>query len=101
MDTTTPQIQTKTTSRQWLLNAEDFIRGLVIAIISAVLTAIAQSLSAGHIHIDWNAIESIAATTASGYWLMHLAKPSQTIVTNPEDVAKVNAAVAQAAAAKN
>lgn len=60
------------------LNATDFLRGLVVSVLSAVLTIIYQTIQAGSLTFDWKAIGTIAASAALGYILKNL-------LTNSED----------------
>lgn len=55
---------------QW--NSRSFLRGLVIAVATAVLTVVKTSIDAGGLKFDWPAIIGVALTSAIGYLLMNL-----------------------------
>ena len=55
-------------SKAFLLNKFDFLKGLIVAVITAVLTALYQALSTG-VNIDWRQVLTIALTCAIGYLL--------------------------------
>lgn len=73
-----------TTSGFLSLNLADLSKGLILAVITSVLTLVQTSLSAGKLTFDWKAIGIVAATTAVGYLLHALTQPAvlQTPVPN-------------------
>lgn len=71
---------TTTTSSQFSLNFTDLAKGLLLAVISAVLTTIETSLSAGSLTFDWKAIGIVAATTAVSYLAKNFFTPAQTVI---------------------
>lgn len=77
-----------TTSKQWTLNWRDGFRGLVVAVLTAVLTAAYQSLSAGSLTFNWNQIGSTALLAALGYLLKNLTEKSKIIITESPVVDK-------------
>lgn len=49
------------------LNIKDFAKGLLVAVISAVLTVVYTSLQAGSLNFDWKVIATTALTAALAY----------------------------------
>jgi hypothetical protein len=74
---------TTTTSKQFTLNVSDLLKGLLVAVVSAVLTVIETSISANNFHFDWKAIGIVALTTGVSYLLKNFFTPAQTIVSPP------------------
>jgi hypothetical protein len=74
------QIVTKTTSKQFTLNLNDVTKGLLMAVIGAVISPIMESLNAGQLSIDWKHVAAGAITAGLGYILKNFFTPSQTIV---------------------
>lgn len=54
------------------LNSRNFLRGLFVAIATAVLTVIKSSIDAGGLKFDWSAIIGVAITSAIGYLLLNM-----------------------------
>jgi len=54
------------------LNSQDFIKGLVVAVLSAVITIIYNTVQAGSLTFDWKAIGTVALTSALGYIMKNL-----------------------------
>lgn len=54
------------------LNWFDVGKGLLLAVISAVLTTIQTSLSAGSLEFDWKAIGLVATTTCVAYLIKNV-----------------------------
>jgi hypothetical protein len=70
----------KVVSKQWSLQARDFLRAGVISVISAVGTAVLQSVQQGHVTINWASIGNVAIIAAVSYLVKNLAEPTKTIV---------------------
>lgn len=51
------------------LNLQDFVKGLLLAVLTSVITIVYTSLQAGSLSFDWKAIGTTALTTAIGYIL--------------------------------
>lgn len=49
------------------LNTTDFLKGLVLAVLTSVLTIVYTSLQSGSLVFDWKAIATTALTSAIGY----------------------------------
>lgn len=54
------------------LNAKDFIKGLVIAVITAVITILYDTVQTGSLTFDWKLISSTAITSALAYIMKNL-----------------------------
>ena len=54
------------------LNTSDFIKGLLMAVLSSVITVVYQTVEAGSLTFDWKAIGTIALTTALAYIMKNL-----------------------------
>lgn len=59
-------------SQLWKLTKNDYLKGLVVAVIAAVLTVILQTLQNG-LTINWNEVITVALTAGIGYILKNLA----------------------------
>jgi hypothetical protein len=57
----------------WTVHMGDWGRGLVVAIMTAPLTIIYQSVSAGSLTFDWKAIITTAITGGLAYIMKNLA----------------------------
>jgi hypothetical protein len=65
-------------SSLFTLNKADFVKGLVIAVLTAVITAVYTTVQTGTLAFDWKAI-SIAALSAA------LAYITKNLLTNSND----------------
>lgn len=65
-------------SSLFTLNKADFVKGLVIAVLTAVITAVYSTVQLGTLSFDWKAI-SIAALSAA------LAYITKNLLTNSND----------------
>lgn len=74
---------TTTTSKTFTLNWRDLVKGLLVSVISAVLTALLPLLQDGDFKINWNLILTVAATTGISYLLKNWLSPAEIVVTNP------------------
>jgi hypothetical protein len=54
------------------LNATDFIKGLLMAVLSSVITVVYQTIEAGSLVFDWKAIGTIALTSGLAYIMKNL-----------------------------
>jgi hypothetical protein len=54
------------------LNSSDFIKGLIMAVLSTVITVVYQTVEAGSLTFDWKAIGTMALTTALAYIMKNL-----------------------------
>lgn len=65
-------------SSLFTLNSKDWIKGLVIAVLTAVITVVYSTIQAGTLMLDWKAI-SIAGISAA------LAYITKNLLTNSQD----------------
>lgn len=65
-------------SKFFKLNAQDFIRGLVVSVLSSVVTIMYQTVQEGSLVFDWKAIGTVALMSSLGYIMKNL-------MTNSED----------------
>jgi hypothetical protein len=54
------------------LNTTDFIKGLIMAVFSSVITIVYQTVEVGSLTFDWKSIGTIALTSAIGYIMKNL-----------------------------
>lgn len=54
------------------LNSSDFIKGLIMAVLSSVITVVYQTVEAGSLVFDWKAIGTMALTAALAYIMKNL-----------------------------
>ena len=54
------------------LNTRNWLRGLAVAVVTAVLTVIQTSVAAGSLVFNWIAIITVGLTAAIGYILLNL-----------------------------
>tara|TARA_R110000868_G_scaffold163615_1_gene395916 strand:+ start:93 stop:317 length:225 start_codon:yes stop_codon:yes gene_type:complete len=60
------------------LNKADFLKGLIIAVLTAVITVAYNTVQTGTLSFDWKAISTAAASAALAYIMKNL-------LTNSED----------------
>jgi hypothetical protein len=54
------------------LNTNDFLKGLIMAVLSTVITVVYQTVEAGSLVFDWKSIGTMALTTALAYIMKNL-----------------------------
>jgi hypothetical protein len=54
------------------LDSTDFIKGLIMAVLSTVITVVYQTVEAGSLTFDWKAIGTMALTSALAYIMKNL-----------------------------
>jgi hypothetical protein len=54
------------------LNSSDFIKGLIMAVLSTVITVVYQTVEAGSLVFDWKAIGTMALTSALAYIMKNI-----------------------------
>jgi membrane protein implicated in regulation of membrane protease activity len=67
------------TNKQGSLQGRDFIKGLLIAVLTAVLALVQTSLSAGELNFDWKVIGTAALSAGLAYIVKNWLEPTQTI----------------------
>lgn len=93
---------TTTTSGQFSLNMKDFLKGLLLAVLTPVVTVLIQTLQAGSLTFDWKAIGITALSAFLAYMLKNFLAPPQIVINDPHetDVKAVNQGVAKATVVK-
>jgi hypothetical protein len=76
---------TTTTSKQYTLNLKDGLRGLLMAVLGAVLTALYPVVSGGSFDFNWKSIAAGAVTTAIAYLLKNFFTPTEVVITKVPD----------------
>ena len=66
------------------LNINDFLKGLIVAILTAVFTVIYNTVQAGSLTFDWKAILTAAILAALGYLSKNLITNSNNEIAKPE-----------------
>lgn len=96
-------MNTTTTSGKFSLNAMDFLKGALLAVLTPVLTIIIDTLNAGSLTFDWKNIGIVAASTFAAYLLKNFLAPAQIVIQDPHpaDVKAVKAGTAKATVVKN
>jgi methenyltetrahydromethanopterin cyclohydrolase len=74
---------TTTTSGKFNLNAADFLKGALLAVLTPVLTIIIDTLNAGSLTFDWKNIGIVAVSTFAAYLLKNLFAPAQIVIQDP------------------
>jgi len=69
------------TSGFFQLNTKDFVKGLVMTVVTSVLTVIYDSFSKGSLTFDWKQIALVGGTAGIGYLLKNLFTGSGTTTT--------------------
>jgi hypothetical protein len=54
------------------LNTTDFLKGLIMAVLSSVITLVYQTVEAGSLVFDWKTIGTIALTSGLAYIMKNL-----------------------------
>lgn len=73
---------TTTTSKTFTLNIRDLLKGLLVSVISAVLTALLPLLQDGNFKVNWSLILTVAATTGISYLLKNFLSPAEIVVSD-------------------
>lgn len=71
---------TVTTSKKFRLNWQDYVKGIVVAILTPVIFIIQNSLDAGTLSFNWKQIGIAAVAGFVAYLVKNFFTPSQTIV---------------------
>jgi hypothetical protein len=54
------------------LNSKDFLKGLVVAVLTTVITIVYTSIQAGSLELDWKSIGLTALSSALAYIMKNL-----------------------------
>lgn len=92
-----------TTSGKFSLNAQDFLKGAVLAVLTPVLTIIVNSLQEGTLTFNWGNIGAVALAAFVAYLAKNFFSPAKIIIENPseESVRSVKAGTAKAVIVSN
>lgn len=71
---------TTTTSNQYSVSTKDVLKGLLVAVITPVITIIMTSVNAGQLTFDWKAIGIVALAAGLAYLVKNFFTPSAIIV---------------------
>lgn len=72
-------------SKQFTLNLRDFVKGLFMAVLAAVITLIYDSASAGSLDFDWKKIGATAIATACAYFIKQFTDKNKIITVVGSD----------------
>lgn len=72
--------QTTATSKQFSLNISDIWKGLIIAVVTPIITIIADSINAGSLEFNWKSIGLTALAAGLAYLLKNFFTPSAVVV---------------------
>ncbi len=72
--------QTTTTSKQFTLNISDVWKGLIVSVLSSVITIVVNTLQQGSLTFDWKAIGITALTTGLAYIMKNFFTVSKIVV---------------------
>lgn len=76
----------KITAGVGTLNSRDFLKGLLVAVISGPLTIIGSSINEGHLTFNWKLIAGVALFSGLSYLIKNISTPSQVVITDKETV---------------
>jgi hypothetical protein len=75
---------TVVTTKRFNLNVSDWVRGLIVAVVTGPITILLDSLNAGSLTFDWKKIGTVALAAGLSYilknWLM---TPNEITIKNP------------------
>lgn len=74
-------MQTVTTSKKFNLTLSDWVKGLIVAVITPVITIIMTSLQAGNLVFDWKAIGITALAALLAYITKNWLTPAKITIT--------------------
>lgn len=75
---------TITTSKRFTLNLTDWWKGLIMAILGAVIGIITDSINQGSFEFNWNAIWKGALAAGIGYLAKNFVDKPRIVITNPD-----------------
>jgi hypothetical protein len=74
----------KATADTGTINYKDLLKGLAMAVISAVLTTVYSAIDTGGLEtVNWKTVLTVASVSAIGYLIKNLFTPAQIVVENP------------------
>lgn len=89
---------TTTTSKKFSLKLSDWLKALLLAVATPVLTIIMNSLNAGVLTFNWKNILITGLSAGIAYIIKNYLTPAQVVITNapPEQIKAVEAGKAEA-----
>lgn len=79
VETPTTNIEIKTSEQFWL-NAKDFGKALIVAVLTPVLLIVQQSIAEGSLTLNWKEIGMAAVAGGVGYLIKNFFTPAQTVI---------------------
>jgi ABC-type uncharacterized transport system substrate-binding protein len=74
-----------TSSKQFTLNLNDFWKGLIMAVLTPVVTIVYKSIEAGSLTFNWKAILMAAVAGFMGYLMKNFFDKPKVVVTGIKD----------------
>lgn len=71
------------TNKQFTINYRDVLRGVVVAVLTAALTALLDGLQVNGLNLDWKSIGIIGLTAGVSYLVKNVFTPTEIVVVNP------------------
>jgi membrane protein implicated in regulation of membrane protease activity len=78
-------MNTLVTSKQFSLNINDFLKGLLMAVGTPVIAILISSLQSGSFNFDWKMIGTVALSSALVYLSKNFFTPSAIVVKDASD----------------
>jgi hypothetical protein len=76
---------TTTTSGQFSLNTNDLLKGLLLAVLTPVVTIVIDTLNQGSLTFDWKHIGVTALSALLAYLIKNFLAPAQIVLHSPTD----------------
>jgi|SRR5882757_4096486 len=73
---------TTTVNKQFTLNVSDFVKGLIMAVLTPVFAIIADSINKGSLTFDWKLIGIAAIGGILAYLTKNFLSPTTTTISN-------------------
>lgn len=74
-----------TTSKKFTINVRDMLRGLIVAVITPIITIVSTSIGEGTLTFDWKAIGLTALSAAVAYLGKNFFSPSSIEIEAPTE----------------
>lgn len=75
-------------SKQWSLQGRDWVKGLVLAVLSSVFAIVQVALDAGSLDFDWKTIGIAAVSAALGYLSKNFFETTKVVEVKQGEAAK-------------
>jgi hypothetical protein len=76
---------TTTSSGQFSLNTNDLLKGLLLAVLTPVITILIDTLNQGSLTFDWKHIGVTALSALLAYLVKNFLAPAQIVIQDPTD----------------